>query len=241
MDRRYSAQDVVRCSLCITSVAPMYCEVCHVHLCKDCVEKHLSDLFKVHNVVSFKQYITTLKYPKCKKHPIELCKRLCEECDIPICDRCEKHSGHLNVDIIEHFKSKKEVLQKDLRELEKFIYPRYQEILSSIPVQKAELNKCSKKLIIDLNKRSDVWHREIDLIVKNMKYDVNDVESKHLSVLNKHEDNISNTIADITLIIAKLKKLQNSKDVSVVSEYKSRNAEFRRLPNSKCPYPTLCL
>lgn len=242
MDRRYSAQDIVRCTLCLTSVAPMYCEVCHIHLCKECVEQHLSDLSKVHNVVSLKQYITTLKYPKCRKHPFELCERHCEECDIPICDQCdsyEKHSGHLKVDIIEHFESKKEILEKDLRELEKFIYPRYQEIVSNIPVQKDELGKCSKKLIMDLNKQSDVWHREIDLIIKNMKYYVNKVESKHLSVLNKHEDKISNTISDIQQIIAKLKRLQNSKDVSLVSEYKSRNAEFRRLPPKL--YQTLCL
>ncbi|XP_065937321.1 tripartite motif-containing protein 2-like [Magallana gigas] len=233
MDRRYSAQDIVRCTLCLTSVAPMYCEVCNINLCKDCVETHLSDLSNVHNVVSLKQYITTLKYPKCMKHPIELCKRHCKECDIPICDQCdslEKHSGHLNVDIIEHFESEKEILQKDLRELEKFIYPRHHEIVSSIPVQKAELSKCSDKMKIDLNKRSDVWHREIDLIIINMKYDVNEAESKHLSVLNRHEDKISNTISDIKQIIAKLKRLQNSRDVRLVSEYKSRNAEFRRLP-----------
>lgn len=102
MDPRYSAQDVVRCSPCLTSVAPMYCEVCHIHLCKDCVVRHLCDLSKIDNVVSLAQYITTLKYPKCRRH--------CEECDIAICDQCysyEKHSGHLNVGIIEHFKSKK--------------------------------------------------------------------------------------------------------------------------------------
>lgn len=98
----------------------MYCEVCNIHLCKDCVETHLSDLSIVHNVVSLNQYITTLKYPKCRRHPTELCKRHCEECDIPICDECysyKKHAGHVNVDIIEHFKSKTEILQNDLHEL----------------------------------------------------------------------------------------------------------------------------
>lgn len=78
MDPRYSAQDAVRCILCKTSVAPMYCEVCHMHMCKDCVEKHVSDSSKVHNVVSLKQYLTSLKYPKCKKQSIKQCELHCE-------------------------------------------------------------------------------------------------------------------------------------------------------------------
>nr|XP_019930320.2 uncharacterized protein LOC105346823 [Crassostrea gigas] len=69
MDPWKSAQDVVRCTVCQTSVVPMYCEVCHIHLCKDCVQKHLYDSSKVHNVVPLKQYLTTLNNPNCRKHP----------------------------------------------------------------------------------------------------------------------------------------------------------------------------
>ena len=55
MDPRYSAQDVVRCALWRDAVAPLYCNVCHTHLCKDCVEKHFSDKSKVLNVVLLEQ------------------------------------------------------------------------------------------------------------------------------------------------------------------------------------------
>ena len=66
MDPRYSGQDVVRCSLCKSALAPMYCSVCHTHLCKDCVEENFSDKYKVHNVVPLQQFLYT---PKCQDHP----------------------------------------------------------------------------------------------------------------------------------------------------------------------------
>ncbi|XP_052703999.1 uncharacterized protein LOC128180150 isoform X2 [Crassostrea angulata] len=213
MDPWNSAQDVVRCTLCQYSVAPMYCEVCHTHLCKDCVETHFSDSSKVHKVVPLKQYLTTLNNPKCRKHPTKQCELHCEQ-----------------FDIFQSFENKTKILQKDLQELEKFIYAKYKEIASNIAVQKADLSKNSRKLTTAIDKQGEVWHREIDTIITNLKSNVGEMESKHLPILNKQEDEITHTISEITQTIAELKKLLNSKDVSLVSEYKSRNAEFRRLP-----------
>nr|XP_022304523.1 uncharacterized protein LOC111111692 [Crassostrea virginica] len=233
MDPRYSAQDVVRCALCRDAVAPMYCNVCHTHLCKDCVEKHFSDKSKVHNVVPLEQFLSTLNYPKCPTHPTKQCELHCEQCDIPICSSCissGKHIGHKAVDIFEDFESKKEVLRKDLEELEKSIFPKYQESAAIIKTQKTDQHKHSQKLTAELHKQGEALHKEINTIIQRKQSKIDSMHAQHLAAIEKQEAVINKALHEIKQVIVHLKSLLETSDVSHVSKYKSRNGDFRKLP-----------
>nr|XP_034305535.1 RING finger domain and kelch repeat-containing protein DDB_G0271372-like [Crassostrea gigas] len=232
MDPEYSLQDVLRCHLCETPGLSMYCVICNKYLCKACEGGHISDQSKEHNVVPFKKKGYT---PKCLKHPSKVCEHYCEKCDIPICTTCdssesEEHKGHQIIEITKTIDNKKEIIQKDLQELETTIYLKYQEIASIIIDQKSGLNENSKKLTTEIDKHGEDLHREINTIIRNMKSNMEEMDTKHLAVLDKQEDEIKHTISEITQTIAELKTLLDSNDVSRVSAYKSRNDEFRRLP-----------
>ena len=232
MDPRHSAQDVVRCTLCRDALARMHCSVCHIHLCGDCVEKHFSDESKVHNVVPFEQFLSTL-HVKCNIHSTKQCELQCEQCNTPICSTCissGKHIGHKQVDIIEALEINKKILREDLQELEKSIFPKYQESAAIIKTQKIDQSKHSQKLTSALNKQGEALHREINTIIQRKQSEIDNMNTQHLAAIEKQEDVINNALHEIKQIIQDLKTLLDTSDVGLVSKYTSRIEEFRKLP-----------
>nr|XP_022333242.1 uncharacterized protein LOC111130453 [Crassostrea virginica] len=229
-DPMYSLQDVIRCDLCETPIPPKHCDICHIHLCEACVGEHLSDESKDHYIVPFKLRGIT---PKCTKHSTEVCKKLCTTCNIPVCPLCvasSEHEEHEEEDILTLFETQRELMQKDLQDLEKSIYPRYQEAATNIPVQKADVNKHSQKLTTALDKQGEALHTEIDTIIQGMKSQINDMDAQHIAAIDQQEVAINHTIPEITQIILDLKGLLDTSDVCLVSEYRSRTEEFRDFP-----------
>ncbi|XP_078331439.1 uncharacterized protein LOC144625178 [Crassostrea virginica] len=229
-DPKYSLQDVIRCDLCETPVPPKHCDICHIHLCEACVGNHLSDRSKEHYIVPFKLRGIT---PECTKHSTEVCKKLCTTCKIPVCLICvasSEHEQHKKEDILTLFETKRELMQIDLQDLEKSIYPIYQEAATNIPVQRADVNKRSQKLTTALDKQGEALHTEIDTIIQGMKSEIDDMDAQHIAALDQQEDAINRTIPEITQVILDLKRLLDTSDVCLVSEYTSRTEEFRSLP-----------
>lgn len=230
MDPECSLQDVVRCHLCETPEPPLHCDVCDNHVCKDCEEKHCSEESKIHKMVPFKfrGCIT-----KCQKHSSELCERYCEQCKITVCEQCvssEDHGGHEFVDVVKKLENQKLVLQRDLTQLGKSICPKYQDIVSIISVQKADLKENSKKLATAIHIHGEDLQLQITFAVEALQSDLDKMESECMTVLNQKEDKIINTISEITQSIDEMNRLLISNDVSLLSAYKSRNSEFDELP-----------
>lgn len=231
MDRpENKLQDLVRCHLCDASDPALHCDVCKLHLCKDCEGKHLSDESKEHKLVQFRYREIFLK---CQTHTSEVCKLYCEECDTPICAVCvslKEHHTHYVIDALNCLVSKKHALEIDLQELEKYIHPKYQEIVTDISDQKIDLIEKFRKLTAAIIKHGENLHREVDLITKKLKADMDEIEKQSLVVLNEQDDEITQTISEIEQCIFDIKKLLKSNDARFVSTYKSRNAKFRKMP-----------
>nr|XP_022300799.1 uncharacterized protein LOC111109004 [Crassostrea virginica] len=111
-----------------------------------------------------------------------------------------------------------EIMQIDLQDLEKSIYPRYKEAVINIPVQRADVNKHSQKLKTALDKQGETLHTEIDSIIQGMKSDIDDMDAQHKAAIDKQEDAIKHTITEMTQVILDLKRLLDIKDVCLVSD-----------------------
>ncbi|XP_048741388.2 E3 ubiquitin-protein ligase TRIM71-like [Ostrea edulis] len=229
---RRSAQDVLLCDSCETVPLQSHCEICQINLCTNCVGKHLLDSSRKHRVVPFKERSSTPDLPKCPKHTDKHCELYCEKCEIPVCSTCvsDKHRGHILCDVLKKLGSKTQSLQRDLEELESIIYPRYEEIASIVQTEKSEFKTNYGKLTRAADQHGEIWHRKITAIVNQQKSDIVEMETKHMAVLDKTTDEITHSITELKEIILNLKAILESNDISLISTYKSRNTEFKRLP-----------
>ncbi|XP_062571887.1 tripartite motif-containing protein 2-like [Saccostrea cucullata] len=235
MDPLDRAQVLLLCDLCQKAALQSHCELCQINLCKACVGEHLSDSSKRHKVVPYKHRTSTpnANYPKCSKHTQKHCELYCEKCDIPVCSTCISsgiHHGHKLTNILRNPSFIKEILNNDLKELEKRICPTYEEIALDLNSEKINLEKNYEKLTTAVTIQGEDWHREINIIVNKQKSEIDEMKTKHLAALNEQENEIKQTTSDVKQCIHDLKKILDSNNVSLTSAYNSRNAEFRSLP-----------
>lgn len=91
-----------------------------------------------------------------------------------------QHKQHHDVlDITEKNHKQQRLLRRDLKELEEYIHPNYQESASYLLDQKVSLKKEFQKLGIDLREQGKIWHREIDNLIEDLQYEVNEMETRN--------------------------------------------------------------
>ena len=93
------------------------------------------------------------------------------------------------------------------------------------------VSKHSQELTAALKKQAEALHAEIDCIIKEMQSEIDDMDAKHLAAIDQQEETINQSINEISQVIRDLQNLLASNDVCLVSEYISRNSEFRNLPH----------
>ncbi|XP_065944971.1 uncharacterized protein [Magallana gigas] len=233
MDPYSCGQDVPRCDLCETAIVHSYCDLCYANLCKPCIGEHISDGYEKHKIVPFQNRRSTLIYPKCKTHQSKNCELQCKDCSIFVCSTCtasKQHKGHNFVEVTELYKTQKEVIEKDTKELENNISSTYEEIALDLEKQLANLDGGYEKLTTTISKQGEQWHREIDIIINKMKSEIGEINVKHRDILKKHLDEIKQIQYLIKQTFLALKKIEKSTDISPTIEYNSKIREFRKLP-----------
>ncbi|XP_052679900.1 uncharacterized protein LOC128160606 [Crassostrea angulata] len=235
MDPRSSAQDVHRCALCETAIAQSYCDFCHVNLCKPCIGEHILDGYDKHKVVPFQQRKSTLIYPKCKTHTFKHCKFKCKNCEnFLVCSSCvasEQHGGHRFEKLSDIYKTKKETIDNDSKELVNCISPSYEEISLDLENQLANLDGGYERIRTEISKQGDQWHKEINCIINRMKTEINEIKMKHRDDLQKQLDEIRKTQSLIKQTFQALGDIQESTEVIKTIEYRSQVRDFSKLPH----------
>ena len=171
--------------------------------------------------------------PQCQKHPSNICELQCKTCKISLCATCVSsgdHDQHEKIRLLEIFTNKKELIERNSRDLRNSIYPRYQEAASNIWDLREEVRRHSLELVTALNKQREAMISQLDSIVQSMRNEIDERKVQLTVAIDRREEEINNKVNEVTKIIGDLKILQDSDDVCRVTDYTSRNAEFLSLP-----------
>ncbi|XP_048737979.2 E3 ubiquitin-protein ligase TRIM71-like [Ostrea edulis] len=230
MDPRYGAQDVSRCDLCEQTMAEMYCDSCHVNLCKLCVGEHISsDLTFRHEMVTFKNRRSTPIYPNCTEHDKQRCEMHCRDCDKPLCSLCvENCTGkkHILSALLNKYNAAKETIRKETDQLERTARHGYQTIQPEIEKEISEIPQQYAKVVDEVCTEAAELHQKIDDLVKQMKEELTKMETQHIETLQNQLSQIKKTLSEMDTIISENKDILDSNNVKLSLDYKSQVSKY---------------
>ncbi|XP_048743648.2 E3 ubiquitin-protein ligase TRIM71-like [Ostrea edulis] len=226
------AQEVITCDLCVKPTQ-QFCNNCQLSLCVDCVSKHVDKLkYQQHDIVHFKDRKIQLVFPECEFHSNQRCEAHCQQCDVPVCLKCilGSHNGHRYRGMSDIFNGKKKKLEKETKEIESTIIPRYrkknEETENKLSIIMAKFDELDK----EKEKHRKYWHQEVDTIFNHLGSLMKSIKENLLAALNSHQSKIKNQIPDMTQTVQQNKEILKSNNVSAVTNYKSKLVEYRNMP-----------
>ncbi|XP_061195981.1 E3 ubiquitin-protein ligase TRIM71-like [Saccostrea echinata] len=187
-------QTPVNCDTC-ENTAEHLCKTCHDRLCHKCKDIHSRSKGTFdHEVVLLTYESLTLSHecPShliCKWHPNFRANIGCQECEVPVCEKCliGEHNGHKLMDFTEMFYKKKEKLELKLSTVCAEL-PKYEATLKKIIERKAlemENNEIVKKEIRAHLQRVISELKETE---KHLEEKVDEREKSNLEILKVQED-----------------------------------------------------
>lgn len=143
----------------------------------------------------------------------------------------EQHRGHIVEEITELYKTKKEIFQKDAKEIENRIFPTYETIFHDLKNQLANLDENYEIIIKEISRQGGELQREIDIIINKMKTTINEMKVQHRDILQKQLSGTTELHAGIDQRLMALKEIQKSTDIYRTITYNSQiSKEFYKLP-----------
>lgn len=139
------------------------------------------------------------------------------------------------------YKTKKECIEKDTREIEKVISPTYEEIKNELIYQIASVDREYEKITTCMSEQGEIWHTEVDKVINKMKNEISEIKKNHRAILEKHLNEIKQIKSLIEENLVTLNNIEESNDVSKIVNYRTRLNEFRKLPPKvHVKMPTFC-
>uniref|UniRef100_K1PAA7 Tripartite motif-containing protein 2 n=1 Tax=Magallana gigas TaxID=29159 RepID=K1PAA7_MAGGI len=139
------------------------------------------------------------------------------------------------------YKTNKTGIEKDAEEIEKVIAPTYEEMRNELIKQIESLNGDYEKITIVISEQGVKWHTEVERVINKMKNEITEIKEKHRDILEKHLNEIKQIEFLIKENVSTLKDLEESKDVTVIVNYRTKIKEFRKMPfKVHVTLPTFC-
>ena len=177
------------------------CDCRGAFLCTSCVKVHKNlpstknhVLMMLKDLSMPKTSVTSIKCsPLCQKHPEELLKLYCQDCEVLVCRDCvlvqhKSHNYSFVDDVIEEEKQKlKDVTLEELGE----ILTSTKEAITGVEQMQAKVLSCNDQHVAQLNK---AFQEITDMVIKhkeNLLDEINQITKETLSPLKKQQDDLT--------------------------------------------------
>lgn len=147
------------------------------------------------------------------------------------CLASEDHKDHAFIVLEDIYYSMKQDIKNDTEDLQKVLFPKYEELRNELEKEISNLSEGYKRLTTEISKEGEKWHKKIDSIVNKMHNDLSEIEVNHRHVLQQHLVEIQQIESLIKDTLTALMKLKDSNNVTTVLEYRPENNKYTSLPD----------